>query len=670
MIDELSFLANLQEAYLEEGNWSKNTISISDQSIDDIDKSDLKSIVEKIADRPRWFRDFQLSIPAPSSYETETLLLYLQNGVCLKQQGVDLLLASTEQSSSDWAGRISDQLSGENYRDGVELIYDILSISGDGQLRLSISINKSNIKDDLFDECDIEIGDSSPQFWTSKKTLEYWIDDKNVESIIESQFSGTSTPYHCFLDGDSIVESQYVGFISLYSLLNGGTDYYPVSCQSSYEEEQSTLTNLFDDTDFNPPRVSPLIFDNPVLRDIYEPVFISSAIACLATTHSLDGNHFEAETKTDRHHASSQIDFGDPTTDTIDDRHMPEIYKLLEEVVHPDGPSSLTHWHRSVATHCSSFTEISTKNREISHYYGFLREEDAKKELDQLQNTIEEAFELTRTVATSLSEASQSLTSDIQKIIITLLAAIVTNFVLILRYSDLAVLAPFSISAIAGILIFYFPIIQNEIGETQAIMENRTGDFIVYLSEIRSHVGTRVFDLGKIEDQHEIHLKTAYKSLENAKQTISKIYYILVLIWAIIIFYSTFVISEWSPNSITVLLNNLEIQTSVIENEAPIKITLLSSTIPSLWLLYKLYSHFETSEANFWSSSLRMSSSTSDTEITFPEIRKESTKPDEVDIDLFEDITPQHYFEYCPLLLVLLLGSMVLCGIISLYIIM
>ncbi|MCU4973960.1 hypothetical protein OB955_14595 [Halobacteria archaeon AArc-m2/3/4] len=578
-----------------------------------------------------------------------------------------MLLSDNEQSSSDWAGRISDCFSEGNYQDGVDLIYEAFDISNENELLFSIVVKKTNIIGDLFDENNLESGGSSPQFWTSKKTLNQWIDKNNAESIINSQFNSTITPYHCFLDDCGIIESEYMGFISVQSLLNNSAVHSPTDCQANYRNEHEVLTEIFDETDFNPPTISPLVFDNPILREIYRPIFISAAISCLATSHSIDGNHFEAETKTDRHHAASQLNLGDLGTDTMEENNFPELYELLEEVLHPDGPSSLTHWHRSVATHCSSFTEIPKKHREINHYYGFLREENAKKELDQLQNTIEEAFELTRTVATSLSEASQSLTSDLQKIIITLLAAIVTNFVLILRYSDLSILAPFSISAIAGILIFYFPVIQNEIEETQAVMENRTGDFIVYLSEIRSHVGTRVFDLDKIEDQHEIHLRTAYKSLENAKHTTSKIYHIMVFIWAIIIFYSLIVITEWNPAGLTAFLSSLDIQTTSIENVGAIKLTLISSAIPSLWLLYKLRNHFKISEADFWPRSLGASPSADDTEITFPEIRKESVKPDEVNIDLFEDITPRHYFEYCPILLVILLTFISLAGIIALY---
>lgn len=60
--------------------------------------------------------------------------------------------------------------------------------------------------------------------------------------------------------------------------------------------------------------------------------------------------------------------------------------------------------------------------------------------------------------------------------------------------------------------------------------------------------------------------------------------------------------------------------------------------------------------------------SPSDPEINFPQIENESTSMDEVDIDLFENATPRHYFEYCPPLLTLLFISIIAISGAALYI--
>ncbi|MBX0325188.1 hypothetical protein EGH21_19365 [Halomicroarcula sp. F13] len=659
MIEELSILEYIQEAYLEDATWAPETVTVNNQPVSELSRSEFESLVEQIDSRPRWFRSFQLAIPASSPYETETQVLTLQNGVGFEQGGVTEMLSESDEDSADWAGRISNHFSDGEHREGVELIFEALGISDIDELEISITVNKSHIVEDFCDENSVGVSDADVQLWTSKETLGQWIERSSVEHIIDRQFNDSSTPYHYFLENEGVEESRFLGFVSAHSLENGRTDFLPVSCQENYRREQEILSSVFEDTKFSSPPVSPLVFDNPVIRGMYQSVFVFAATACLASDYSLSRDSFEAETKTDRHHTRSEFDFNEPSDVSFDDQPLNDLYSLLEQVLHGDGPSSLNHWHQAVATHCSSFTEIPLKRREIVHYCGFLQEEAAKQELEQLQNTVEEAFELTRTVANSLSEASQSLTSDLQKVIITLLAAIVTNFVLILRYSDLHVLAPFSVAAIAAILIFYFPIIQNEIDETQSVMENRTGDFIIYLSEIRSHVGTRVFDLEKIEGQYKVHLRTAFNSLQNARQTTSRIYLLLVLIWAIIIFYGLLIIADNTFIGLQNSLSDLGLQTSTNQGQGTIKITILVSTVPAIWLLYKLISYHYSSEGKFLSCSLTPVESPNDPEINFPQIEDESTSMDEVDIDFFENATPRHYFDFCPLLLTILFISII-----------
>jgi len=669
MIEELSFLEDIQEAYLDEATWAPETVTVNHQPVGELYRSDFESLVVQVDSRPRWFREFQLIIPASSSYETETQVLFLQNGVSFEQAGIREMLSGSGEDNADWAGRISNLFLNDDHREGVDLIFKLFDISEENELQLSITINKAHIVEDFCETNSVEVDDANPQLWTSRETLEKWITKFSVEHIIDSQFNDSSTLYHYFLDNNGAEESQFLGFVSAQSLENGETEYLPADCQRNYSEEHEILSTVFEDTEFIPPPVSPLVFDNPVIRDVYQPVFVFAAIACLASDYSLCEDAFETETKTDRHHVRSEFDFDELDDDSFDIHQLNDLYDLLEQVLHDDGPSSLTHWHQAVATHCSSFTEVPLNYREIIHYCGFLQEEAAKQELEQLQNTVEEAFELTRTVANSLSEASQSLTSDLQKIIITLLVAIVTNFVLILRYSDLHVLAPFSVAAIAAILIFYFPIIQNEIDETQSVMENRTGDFIIYLSEIRSHVGTRVFNLKKIEDQHEVHLRTAFNSLQNARQTTSRIYLLLILIWLIIIFYGLIIIADNTFLNLQTFLDELGFQTSAADGEGVIRITILISAVPAFWLFYKLIRHQRASEAPFLSCSRNPFRSTSDPEIDFPRIEDESISTDEVDIELFEEATPRHYFEYCPPLLAIFFICIIVIAVVAVFVI-
>ncbi|MCJ0619719.1 hypothetical protein JZX76_09410, partial [Haloarcula hispanica] len=210
MIEELSILEYIQEAYLEDATWAPETVTVNNQPVSELSISEFESLVEQIDSRPRWFRSFQLAIPASSPYETETQVLTLQNGVSFEQGGVTEMLSESDEDSADWAGRLSNHFSDGEHREGIELIFEALGISDIDELELSITINKSHVVEEFCDENSVSVSDADVQLWTSKETLGQWIERSSVEHIIDRQFNDSSTPYHYFLENEGVEESQFL----------------------------------------------------------------------------------------------------------------------------------------------------------------------------------------------------------------------------------------------------------------------------------------------------------------------------------------------------------------------------------------------------------------------------------------------------------------------------
>jgi hypothetical protein len=579
-------------------------------------------------------------------------LIYYENEPKLDTDSLVSALKSSVESPIEYANEVQQNLEESKYQDVVNSIVN--GISDDDTLELTLNIDKSNIL--LEENFDCEFNSSMEvQFWINENTLRRWVDSITVEKVIREQFTSDSIPYHVFLEYDHKM-SDHLGLFSKESLLDGYT-VTSATCNKNNKNTNDVMVDLFSDIDSEIPPISPLLFDENNLREIYSGCFLTFSMQYLSDECDINNNNLSVKTITDRHHISKEYDLEADSSLSSSDEDLSAIYSIIENIHNKESLISLSHWRHAVATQCSSFDDVSSNVDKITHYAGFLQEESAKEELEQLQSTVQQVSELTRTIANSVSETAQKLSSDLQNIVIALLAAIVTNFVLILRYSDFYVLAPFSVASISGILIFYFPAVQNRIDNAQEIMENRTNDFILYFSEIRANVGNSVFELDKIIEQHESHLETAAQTIAKAQVTIGKVYILLIFLWFTVIFYGHLVVDGISDSSIFFFLSNFGVQTSVSAGSDLISLTVILSIFPAGWILLR-------SGLSLYSGSALCQKGTSSESININLPKSDKTNEKKTVDELFSgDVKPDSYVTYYSILSVLLLILIVMVSV-------
>jgi len=653
MTDQTEFLTSLADEFLEDGYWQPDSIAINGVEITHAESLLIQGL-QVAAEKPSWFRRFEVRVPSGQGPSPDRDLVHFEEGPRLDSEELQAVLDDVA-NPEDYTGQVQQHFSDRNYEEAVSGIKS--GIASSGELEIAMTINKEAVVSELCSNWEYDCSQENVQLWINFKTLMKWTGSTTAEEIIQTQFESRPLPYHVFLDYDGEM-SELLGFVTEESM-SSGEAINPHSCGENHEVIKQTFSDLFSGINSDRPSVSPSIFDTKCVREAYSGPFLTLSLMCLANRSQVDGNVLDVKTLTDRHHLHGEINFEEDLSFSSSPEALEEIYNLIVDIHEKDPAISLSHWRRAVATQCSTFSDVSSNRRSITHYAGFLQEESAKEELEQLQNTVEEVSELTRTIANSLSEASQNLTSDLQNVVIALLGAIVTNFVLILRYSEFYVLAPFSIAAISGILIFYYPMIQAKINNTEEALENRTADFRIYFSEIRSHVGERVFDLDKIVAQHESHLETAAETLVMARTTISRIYILMILLWFSVVAYGHLILTDISQQWLTSALTDIGIATTATSGTDLISVTVIISGIPASWIIYKSWN-----ELNSFRHVFQKSEIPDEVEVSIPKMSKDKVEESELKSQIIGETGPKSYATYYPFVsmsLLLLIVFIAIC---------
>lgn len=636
MTNESDFLISLSSQLFEEGIWRPDEIVIRSAEVSA--NSEFVCQLLALADEnPGWFQNLTLIVPGDEGPDPDKNIIGFQGDLNLNIDELKSAIADVK-DPADYVGQTHHDFGGSDYSAVVAAIFD--GIPDRKDLELTFSIDKDSILESIYPEAEVP---SHVQFWINRETLSQWISETTTEEVIQSQFAQKTPTYHVFLEY-SEMPSEYLGFTNL-SQFSGAETTHPKVARNNCRDETNIISNLFQDTSLTPPSAPPSVFDSDDTRQVYSKVFLASSMSVLAKDCEINGDKLEITTQTHRHHIDSTVDLGAEDQLEFDSQALENLYNLILEINQRSASISISFWQQAVATQCSDFLDIPSQTKAISHYAGFLQEESAKEELEQLQSTIEEVSDLTRTIADSLSESSRELTSNLQNIVIALLGAIVTNFVLILRYSDFYVLAPFSVAAISGVLIFYYPIVQSSIDNTQEMMENRTQDFLIYLGEIRSHVDSRVFDLDRIRVQHEAHLETAAKSLITTRKTISRVHLMMILLWAILVSYGLLVTVDIPDSQILSQLSEVGVKTSANKGVDMISVTVMLSAIPASWIFIK-----NTRKLSSWKSFFSTSEIPSEPDVTIRNLVESSNDVESTRGTGLSKISSESYYEYYPIL--------------------
>lgn len=574
-LSDLSFFSLLDD--LSESNIRRtpSIINIQEQNVEEWGEDNLTLLLEALSEHSDWFRrPFSIEVVYESSRAAQSVVSYNRDF----DSDLDLLdeLVGTE--------AVDVRELSVLFRDGdlhaaSQLLYSIISSSTE-EFVLSATVQKDKIVDTILEECGLDVSDVDFSLWRDRESLSSWVTNSETEDVLSQVFGSDVAPFHLFVDGIEDGSSDYLGFHSVQSLFNGDTTDQDIrDVKSEYEEANQTFTERLDTPQRLDYQLSPVIFDTDLARAAYTSCFLYSAFACFSETTYLDGDTLSAKIITYRHRLESDVDLRSLSFGT---EELLSVYQLCDRALN-QTQGSIAHWRQAVARYCETLEEIPTNKQQIIHYQGFLRDEAATEELEKVQSAIDDAIGLTQTLSESISDATQSLSSNLQTVIFALLGAIVSNFVLILRYSEFPVLFPFSTVAIAGILLFYMPLVQRRINSTLNLIANREQDFLLHFSDIRSQVGDSIYNFDDLDARREEYVSVGERAVKDTQSAINRVFLLLLVTWVVIQLYA-FIVTVENFDQLKVFLAQVGIYSGQATGNT-IQVTRTFAAVPATWLL-------------------------------------------------------------------------------------
>ena len=503
-----------------------------DSPVSDFSEDSLSGVLQLAHEEDAYFDAFEVTFHADRTGEQPII----QSGRELRvhNSGFDTLQGAYDTADIDiqgWRRVVGDILRDD---EAGRLAEFLLEWSGTASISLYVDciLNKSEIADQLESELD-NTPSISVSFWTEEERLRSWLDQHRSDytTVAEEFFEERNLPVFVFYKETEPKHDSLLQFHSISSLLDPESEDpdFDVSQYRSLMDRDREMLQAGPELSI----VSPSLFSTLKARDLFASVFVYSVFAGVAKRVRLTEDVLELEIRTRRKTIRDEID-GGTFTDAVQGYTVEELtalYEFYESFVEKGTRDTYRDfWHRSIVEECDSFEDLPRRTEDIREFYTFLEEEAIEQNFDDLNDAIQDAHVFTADVTSTVSETTRSLTSEIQKVVLALLGAVFANLFLVVRWSNVDMVLPFSIFVIIGVLLFYFPTIQTRIDELDDLIRESNDDFEVYAETIQDFSG-HLFDFSRFDDRRGSYIEYAEKRRKWAVEKLQLAFWLLISVW-------------------------------------------------------------------------------------------------------------------------------------------
>lgn len=517
-----------RSAEVEEGPTSIDV----DSDIGVFEEDEIASILESADASPSFFSDFEVTFRAPEVPEHP--IIRLSDGLEKNERGFELLGDYLDGENAEvhrW-----EQVTSELLADGVvdELAAYLFEWSDELPFRFHIDciVAKSEFGGVLHEE----VAPGLPlalSVWSRQEQLEAWLASQRSEyrDVIETLFPDERLPVFLFLDDDSWANEDVLRGYSVSQFLETESD----TLEPLVRQYLDWISRDRELVEAGPslPIISPAVFSSPEYRALFDTVFLYGVFAVVSEQVLRTGDLVEFRITTKRDSISDR--FSDNEFSTLAEKYRDEaltdLYDFYDQFIEKGTRETYRKlWHRSITDECESLQTLASCADDVVRTYEFLEEEAIEANFEDLSEAIQDAHTFTADITSTVSERTTGLTSEIQKVVLTLLGAVFANVFLVIRWSNVDMVLPFSIFVIAGILGFYFPTIQTRVNELDDIIQESNADFEVYSNTIQEF-SNHLFDFSRFEDRRDSYLQYAQRRKEWTVEKLRTIFTLLTLIW-------------------------------------------------------------------------------------------------------------------------------------------
>lgn len=512
--------------YFDNETQSSIDIEVPLQNLQD---EEITSTLEFAHKNENFFEDFEVVVQSDTIREVD--LIRLRGGLISSEHGFNELEAITEEV--EFGDRIIDELvEQEQFGDITEQLLE-WEAGADFNFSLDLIVDKGAIQQSVRQTEDPPVS-TRVHVWTDIGALKTWLESiQGGYEEIDYLFPDDEYPIFIMIWGDSVNSGRPLQFLTLAELLGSFENYE--ECYGQYRDLMDQANSLIKSSS-DIPVVSPLLFNTSELRDLFPTIFLYSFLASVSDDVRVLGTELSFSIEAGSRSVSDQMSPSGikEKAQSMSESESKELFEFYTKF--SDKGTNETYrefWQRSIIHITDSLLDIPNQRCDIESHYEFLEKEAIEQNFSDLSDAIQDAHTFTAEVTSTVSESTTNLTSEIQKVVLTLLGAIFANIFLVLRWSNIRMVLPFSILVIGGILLFYFPTIQTRINQLETIISENDEDFDVYSEAIEEFSG-ELFDFSEFRARRDSYIEYANKQKTWAIDSLELTFTILVLTWTLL----------------------------------------------------------------------------------------------------------------------------------------
>ena len=520
-------------------------------NITDLSESDLRALLSQIYQHPRVFSD--CSVDVQESGSSNHLFRITARGVTLNESAFHQLGDDTLVNGPDYESRLSAHSTNNRDSQLIDTLVDLLT-EVEEQTSYSIDfpaiLDKTEIGEIVLENTVLEglhSDDVHLHFWFDVANLRTWLDNRLFASYGARFFPPGQMPLLIyFQNSGSEID---------------GTSLFPVSrvtdgiaiTQEAYQEYQERISLAGENTTFRngAPVLTPALFtDAPTLAELFQTATIYGIFTIFSDRVTQQGDRFEFYTKQGPESVRSEVDI-DAEAIEVTTEQLAALRGLYGEFAErEDRKTFVGFWRRSVIQQCESITTLSTAVDDIRDHYRFIEAETVEGNFDDLSDAVRDTHAFMTGITSQVADTTTALSNEIQRLVFTLLGAILANLFLILRWGNIDMVIPFSLFVVSAILVFYCPLIDRRVEELDEIKSKGEEDYSTYNDLITGFTG-EAFDFSELEDRKDEYITYADQRLAWARRNLRRIHTALLLTGLGFVALAT---SRYSPDSTQVAL--------------------------------------------------------------------------------------------------------------------
>ena len=450
---------------------------------------------------------------------------------------IDLDDLDLDSECSSFLGEFSYYNSSGDIETAAEKLYD-LSDSLDGQSTIRGNLSKDAIKEEVNRILDQPLQNKfTIEFWYSEDSLNAWLSDQLLEDLVEHIFQYDHPPLIVFWR-----ESYDIRSGSIVVQWNSLSELNIQEAEDSeeYYREKMRLVRRAGTWHDSLPYLHPDHI-RPLQEQLESPVWVHLLIYAVLGSFS-DTIERAEEGLQFRIAGEHELVVDTPIEELYDswgDEGLDSVYELYEDFSEFEGEGVFRSiWGRAIAENISDgFNELPQSSDEIREAQDDLEVEAIRENFDDLGDVIEDTQTLLAELNSRLSSSATQTARQIQGLGFTLVGAILANLFLVLRWSNVDLLPPFSLVVTMVIIVVYLPLIQGRIDDLDAVITEANRDYKLYESSIR-RFSEALFPFDKLSERKSQYLELARKQRDRAQQRISVVFTALIIIWGVLAYVS------------------------------------------------------------------------------------------------------------------------------------